>query len=118
MRGASVSNQESPMVNFFPVVASRAVFAPDKMRKVDCFETPRLLVGLNCFEPGQTQKVHAHEGADKFYLVLSGKATVTVGDETREVGAGDLVFAPEGVPHGVLAAHERTVMLIGITRQP
>lgn len=106
------------MVNFFPDVAARAVFAALKMQKLDCFATPRLRLGLNCFEPGQSQKAHAHEGADKFYLVLSGKATVTVGDETREVGAGDLVFAPEGVPHGVPAAHERTVMLIGITRQP
>lgn len=111
-----MSNQESPTVNFFPDVAARAVFAPDKMRKVDCFATPRLLVGLNCFEPGQTQKVHAHEGADKFYLVLSGKAKVVVDAEARDVGAGDLVCAPAGVAHGVVTAYERTVMLVGITR--
>ena len=111
-----MSNQESPTVNFFPRIASRAAFAGDKMQKLDCFLTPRLLVGLNSFEPGQSQPVHAHEGADKFYLVLSGKASVTVGDETREVAAGDLVLAPAGIPHGVPAAHERTVMLVGITR--
>jgi quercetin dioxygenase-like cupin family protein len=115
-RGASVSSQESPTVHFFPAVAARASFAPDKMQKLDCFETPRLFVGLNCFEPGQSQRIHAHEGADKFYLVLSGKASVTVGEETREVGAGDLVLAPAGVPHGVPRAHERTVMLVGITK--
>lgn len=103
-------------MSFFPDVASRASFAPDKMRKVDCFETPRLLLGLNCFEPGQTQKVHAHEGADKFYLVLSGRASVTVGDETREVGAGDMVLARAGVPHGVETGDERTVMLVGISK--
>ena len=111
-----MSNHESPTVNFYPAVMSRAAFASEKMQKLDCFATSRLLVGLNCFEPGQSQKVHAHDGADKFYLVLSGKATVQVGDESREVGAGDLVLAPSGVPHGVPAAHERTVMLVGITR--
>jgi quercetin dioxygenase-like cupin family protein len=103
-------------MSLVPAVASRAVFAPEKMQKLDCLATPRLLVGLNCFEPGQAQAVHAHAGADKFYLVLSGRATVTVGEDRHDVVAGDLVLAPAGVPHGVEAAHERTVMLVGMTR--
>ena len=86
------------------------------MQKLDCFLSDRLLLGLNCFEPGQEQKVHAHEGADKFYLVLSGRARIVVGDESRDVAAGDLVVAPAGISHGVATAHERTVMLVGITR--
>jgi quercetin dioxygenase-like cupin family protein len=115
-RGASVEIQESPIEVFLPRVADRARFAPEKMQKIDCFETPRLLVGLNCFEPGQSQKVHAHAGADKFYLVVSGKAKIVVGSEARDVAAGDLVFAPAGVDHGVETAYERTVMMVGITR--
>jgi quercetin dioxygenase-like cupin family protein len=59
------------------------------------------MVGMNCLEPGQTQNVHAHEGADKFYFVLEGQGKFTVGDEEREVGAGSLVVAPSGIPHGV-----------------
>ncbi len=101
---------------FQPGVADRARFAAARMQKLDCAVTDRLLLGLNCFEPGQSQAVHAHAGADKFYLVLSGKATVTVGPDTRAVAAGDLVVAPAGVPHGVAEALERTVMLVGITR--
>lgn len=104
------------MTKFYPDVAARAAFAPDGMRKLDCFETPRLFVGLNCFEPGQAQRVHAHPAADKFYLVLSGKASITVGDETRDVAAGDLVLAPAGVSHGVGTALERTVIMVGMTR--
>jgi len=103
-------------MSFIPTVAARAVFAPERMQKLDCFTTARLLVGLNCFEPGQAQKIHAHEGADKFYLLLSGRASMVVGDETRDVAAGDLVCAPAGVPHGVATAYERTVMLVGMTR--
>ena len=86
------------------------------MQKLDCFVSDRLLLGLNCFEPGQDQKVHAHDGADKFYLVLEGRATLVVGDESREAVAGDLVIAPAGISHGVSVAHEKTVMLVGITR--
>src|SRR3954463_4554670 len=79
-RGASVATHESPIVAFLPSVADRARFAAEKMQKQDCFASDRLLLGLNCFEPGQDQKVHAHEGADKFYLVLRGRATIVVGE--------------------------------------
>jgi len=101
---------------FLPQIASLARFAAEKMQKVDCVVTDRLLLGLNCFEPGQAQRVHAHESADKFYLVLSGKATLVVGDARVEAAAGDLVFAGAGVPHGVDAVAERTVMMVGMTR--
>jgi len=50
-------------------------------------------VGLNCFEPGQSQAVHAHAGADKFYVVLSGKANFVVGERTVAAVAGDLILA-------------------------
>jgi quercetin dioxygenase-like cupin family protein len=88
------------------------VFRPDAMTKVDCFRSDRLLVGLNCFEPGQTQAVHTHAGADKFYVVLRGKATFVIGTETLAAAAGDLIVAPAGVPHGVNRADERTVLLM------
>lgn len=104
-------------MSFHSEVAARSVFSPDKMQKIDLVSSARLLLGLNCFEPGQAQAVHAHGGADKFYLVLSGRASVTVGELTRDVGAGDLVWAPAGTPHGVASAYERTVMLVGITRE-
>ena len=88
------------------------------MTKIDCFRSARLLVGLNCFEPGQAQRVHAHPGADKFYFVVSGKARFIVGERRYEASAGDLVEAPEGVPHGVERALERTVLLVGIAPAP
>jgi quercetin dioxygenase-like cupin family protein len=96
----------------------RAQFSGTKMTKLDCFRSDRLLVGLNCFEPGQEQKVHTHAGADKFYLVVSGKASFVVGDRTIEARTGDLILAPEGVPHGVARARERTVVLVAIAPPP
>ena len=111
-----MDSQESPIAVFLPRLAERARFAAEKMQKADCVTTDRLLLGLNCFEPGQHQRIHEHAGADKFYLVLSGKAKVVVGSDARDVVAGDLVFAPAGVTHGVETAYERTVMLVGMTR--
>ncbi len=96
----------------------RAIFRADAMTKLDCFRSERLLVGLNCFEPGQAQAVHTHAGADKFYVVLSGKATFVVGNEGISAGPGDFIPVPAGVPHGVARATERTVVLMAITPPP
>lgn len=107
-----------PEPPYFQPLPGRAVFSADRMMKVDCFRSDRLLVGLNCFERGQAQALHTHGGADKVYVVLSGKATFVVGDQRYEASMGDLVLAPAGVPHGVDRAQERTVVLVAIAPAP
>ncbi len=106
------------MSQFFKTVEATATFAADRPVKSDLFAGRQLFVGVNCFEPGQTQPVHVHAGADKFYLVLSGRARMTVGVETEEAGPGTVVWAPAHVPHGVAEALERTVLLVGIAPPP
>jgi quercetin dioxygenase-like cupin family protein len=106
------------MSDYFRGVASASTFDAAAAAKADLFRGAHLFVGLNCFEPGQTQRMHTHAGADKFYLVVSGRARMTVGDETREVGPGTIVWAPADVPHGVAEALERSVMLVGIAPPP
>jgi quercetin dioxygenase-like cupin family protein len=106
------------MSQYFMEIGDAALFNPEKATKADLFAGRQLFVGLNCFEPGQTQRSHVHAGADKFYLLVSGRARMTVGEETREVTAGTLVWAPADVPHGVAEALERTVMLVGIAPPP
>jgi quercetin dioxygenase-like cupin family protein len=105
-------------MSYFTDVPARASFDPARGTKADLARGAALFAGLNCFEPGQSQRIHSHDGADKFYLILSGKARMTVGGETREAGAGMLVWAPAGVPHGVEEALERTVMLIAMAPPP
>src|SRR5438309_8820782 len=116
----SVSNQESPMdtQDLLQHMPERARFSGTKMTKLDCFRSDRLLVGLNCFEPGQEQPVHAHDGADKFYFVVAGKARFVIADRSVEARAGDLLLAPAGVPHGVERALERTIVLVAIAPAP
>lgn len=98
--------------------ADRAAFGPDRATKRDLVSGGQLFLGLNCFEPGQTQQVHTHRGADKFYLILSGKARMQVGDETMIATPGDLIWAPADLPHGVAEALDRTVMLVGLAPPP
>ena len=106
------------MADYFRRIADTATFEADQAQKQDLFAGRNLFVGLNCFEPGQSQRVHTHAGADKFYLVVSGRARIVVGDETREAAAGTVVWAPADVPHGVAEALERTVLLVGIAPPP
>jgi quercetin dioxygenase-like cupin family protein len=106
------------MSEYFREIGDAALFNPEKATKTDLFAGRQLFVGLNCFEPGQTQRSHVHAGADKFYLLVSGRARMTVGEEIREVTAGTVVWAPADVPHGVAEALERTVMLVGIAPPP
>lgn len=106
------------MSEYFREIAAAVAFSEEKAGKADLFAGRRLFVGLNCFERGQSQRVHTHAGADKFYVVVSGRARLTVGDETHEAGPGTVVWAPADVPHGVAEALERTVLLVGIAPPP
>jgi quercetin dioxygenase-like cupin family protein len=86
-----------------------------KFFKSTLFQSPNLLLGLNCLEPGQTQAVHAHAGQDKFYFVVEGTGEFVLGAETRPAGPGSVVWAPAGEPHGVANRGEaRLVLLVGI----
>ena len=74
----------------------------DKPYKYSFLETDRLLCGINCLLKGQAQALHDHPDQDKFYFVVAGRGSFTVGDTTRACGPGTLVIAPAGIPHGVV----------------
>jgi quercetin dioxygenase-like cupin family protein len=78
-----------------------AAWRADKMGKSTLFASPRMLVGLNAFEPGQAHALHAHAGMDKLYLVVEGEGLFLLQDAELPMRAGDLLVAPDGVPHGV-----------------
>lgn len=89
---------------------------PEKSYKTTLWQGEHAMVGLNCLEPGQTQKIHAHDGADKFYFVLEGSGKFTVGGEDAEAAAGSLIIAPSGIPHGVTNnGSERLSILVSIS---
>jgi mannose-6-phosphate isomerase-like protein (cupin superfamily) len=92
--------------------AEHAVFKPDKMGKATLFESPRILVGLNCFEPGQEHALHAHAGLDKVYSVIEGEGEFLLDGRSLPMRAGLMLVAPEGVPHGIRnTGRDRLVVL-------
>jgi mannose-6-phosphate isomerase-like protein (cupin superfamily) len=88
-------------MDVFKDIIAHLSFSADKMKKVNLFDTERMFCDVYCFEPGQTQTAHAHQGSDKVYYVIQGRAAISVGTETREVGPGTAVLAPAGAEHGV-----------------
>ncbi len=48
--------------------------------------------------PGGGAVLHTHP-YEEVFVTLEGEATFTVGEETIEVSAGQIVVAPAGVPH-------------------
>jgi mannose-6-phosphate isomerase-like protein (cupin superfamily) len=49
--------------------------------------------------PGCAVTPHHHREMEEIYYIVSGSGLMTVGDETREVEAGDAVYVPRGHRH-------------------
>jgi quercetin dioxygenase-like cupin family protein len=94
--------------------ADHAGYAAGKMGKSTIFESPRLLVGLNAFEPGQQHALHAHAGQDKLYYVLEGEGQFLLDGHTLPMTAGELLIAPDGVPHGVLNSGSSRLLVLAV----
>lgn len=55
-------------------------------------------VGLYALDAGDADPQSPH-AQDEVYLVVSGRASITVGLETTEVARGSVVYVPAGVAH-------------------
>jgi quercetin dioxygenase-like cupin family protein len=94
--------------------ADHAVYAGDKMGKRTLYSSSRLLVGLNAFEPGQTHALHSHAGMDKVYSVVEGEGVFLLEERELPMRAGDLLIAPDGVPHGVKNTGTKRLLVLAI----
>ncbi|MCF3961289.1 cupin domain-containing protein [Streptomyces fuscigenes] len=55
-------------------------------------------LGLYALDAGAVDRQQPHQ-QDEVYLVVSGRASITVGTETTQVARGSVVFVPRGTPH-------------------
>ena len=87
-------------------------FSKEKMKKVKLFDTKNFFCDLYCLKPGQSQKIHAHQGADKVYFVLEGIGNFSIGDKKKTLKNGTAVLAPSGVLHGVVNDSDSNLTLL------
>jgi quercetin dioxygenase-like cupin family protein len=51
------------------------------------------------YEPGKQVTRHAHDATEQVMAIVEGSVTMTIGDETRELGPGDVVCVNRGIEH-------------------
>jgi len=67
--------------------------------------------------PGQGPPLHIHPYVEVAFTI-EGTATITVGEETREVNAGGIVLIPAGTPHRFVNSGATTLRQIDIHASP
>ncbi len=51
------------------------------------------------YEPGKRVPLHSHPEAEQVMAITAGSVTMTVGDETRTLRAGDVCVVSRGIEH-------------------
>ena len=69
------------------------------------------------FEPDGNYPLHSHP-YEQTSVVIQGRMRLTVGDEVREVGPGDMWFAPAGVIHGGEILGDEALIFIDVYAPP
>lgn len=86
----------------FSEIAHREPFPGVKGRY---HHSPQMTAGEVTLDAGVAVPMHSHPH-DQMTLVLSGRLDFALGNETRELGPGDMVVIPGGVSHGVPRTRE------------
>ena len=71
--------------------------------------TPQLMIVEVNFEKGSEGTVHTHPHCQNTY-VRSGRFRFNVDGEAVEVGPGDTLAFPSGIPHGTLCLEAGTLL--------
>lgn len=61
--------------------------------------------------PGSRQRPHDHL-SEQIYVITAGRGRMLVGEEKREVSAGDLVYVPSCAVHGIENASEEALTYV------
>lgn len=62
-------------------------------------------------DPGSKQRLHHHPEV-QVYVIIAGSGVMHVGDESRPVSTGDLIFIPSEMQHGIENTSETVLSYI------
>lgn len=62
--------------------------------------------------PGGQTLAHYHRVAEELYFFVAGRGRLRLGDEERDVAAGDCVVVPPGVVHKLWSSVEGELVLL------
>ncbi len=57
------------------------------------------------YEPGTTVPRHSHASTEQVMLITDGSLVMTIGDEMKEMVAGDVAVVNRGIEHELFSEH-------------
>ena len=100
--------------NIFSWESIDAEYFPDSKVRVKLATGDNMQLIWAEFQPGGRYDLHSH-AREQFSLMISGRMKLTVGDETREIGPGEMWHAPSNVMHGGEILGDEPVVYSGDT---
>jgi mannose-6-phosphate isomerase-like protein (cupin superfamily) len=92
-------------------------FLLDRRSEVATGRDPDLAVTWVTVEPGSQQIAHHHE-PEQVYVIIQGMGEMQVGSETQLVHAGDLVYIPSNLAHGIVNTGDDVLTYISAATPP
>ena len=62
--------------------------------------------------PGARTTPHYHPKTEEIYYILEGEALMRIGDESRDVAAGDAIAIPPGLVHQITNTGDTTLKFL------
>ena len=77
-------------------------------------DSPTTKVKRLVVNPGQRLSLQSHKFRDEHWVVIAGKAQVTLNEQVNEYGYGEHVYVPRGTKHRITCAGDKPVEIIEI----
>ena len=82
-------------------------------------EDPKLTKGITSFwimtvMPGGTNEPHSHKDEEQIYFIKDGNGLIVVGEEKREVKAGDAIYLPPKTVHAFYNTGSEPCVIIAV----
>lgn len=68
--------------------------------------------------PGAQAPIHTHEKELDAIYIISGEGSAYINGSWQEIQAGDYLYVPQGVEHGVKNTGESNLLLLAIHNPP
>ncbi len=101
---------EDLIANTYDVIDANPVLAGETFRVTHLQRTERSTSAVCSIEAGGGLRPHIHHHHDEVIVFLEGEADFRLGDEIRQVRAGDVAVVPAGTAHATMNAATRVVI--------
>ena len=82
------------------ILTQNPISPGESVKRIPISEEEHFTVFLLQAQPNQRPYLHIHENHDELVYIIEGEGQFVIGDATKKVKLGDLLFFPKGTVHG------------------